>query len=57
MKTKKENDKAVQAAAEDKQQEANVSQPKRYNKFGEWYHNPDSEPLITKIVNLKAVLK
>ncbi|OAV72006.1 hypothetical protein Barb7_03145 [Bacteroidales bacterium Barb7] len=56
MKTKKENSKAVQTAAGDKQTEANVSQPKRYNKWGEWYHNPDRVPVF-EIIDMKAVLK
>ncbi|OAV65764.1 hypothetical protein Barb4_03221 [Bacteroidales bacterium Barb4] len=57
MKTKEENSKAVQAAEGDKEQEANAAQPKRYNKAGEWYYSPDREPLITKIVDMKAVLR
>ncbi|OAV66057.1 hypothetical protein Barb6XT_02133 [Bacteroidales bacterium Barb6XT] len=57
MKTKKENNQAAQAATGDKGQEANVSQPKRYNKAGEWYYSPDRVPLIMKIVDMKAVLK
>ncbi|OAV63182.1 hypothetical protein Barb4_05539 [Bacteroidales bacterium Barb4] len=56
MKTKEENSKAVQAAAGDKQQEANAAQPKRYNKWGEWFHNPDSKPVL-RIIDMKAVLK
>ncbi|OAV64694.1 hypothetical protein Barb6XT_02708 [Bacteroidales bacterium Barb6XT] len=57
MKTKEESSKAVQAAAGDKQQEANAAQPKRYNKAGEWFHDPNTKPLITKIVDMKAVLR
>ncbi|OAV67749.1 hypothetical protein Barb6XT_01329 [Bacteroidales bacterium Barb6XT] len=56
MKTKEESSKAVQAAAGDRQTEANVSQPKRYNKLGEWLHSPDRKPLL-RIIDMKAVLK
>ncbi|OAV71532.1 hypothetical protein Barb4_00579 [Bacteroidales bacterium Barb4] len=55
MKTKKQNV-SSQASPEGEQQEANVSQPKKYNKVGEWFHDPNSKPLIT-IVNMRAVLK
>ncbi|OAV65248.1 hypothetical protein Barb4_03492 [Bacteroidales bacterium Barb4] len=56
MKTKKENNQAAQAATGDKGQEANVSQPKRYSKLGEWLHDPDRKPVL-KIIDMKAVLK
>ncbi|OAV65674.1 hypothetical protein Barb4_03254 [Bacteroidales bacterium Barb4] len=56
MKTKKENNQAAQAAAGNKGQEANVSQPKRYNKAGELFHDPNTKPFM-KIIDMKAVLK
>ncbi|OAV64098.1 hypothetical protein Barb6XT_02928 [Bacteroidales bacterium Barb6XT] len=57
MKTKKQNGKSEQAASEDKQQEANVTQPKRYNKFGEWYYGLHREEALIEIVDMKAVLR
>ncbi|OAV71685.1 hypothetical protein Barb4_00501 [Bacteroidales bacterium Barb4] len=57
MKTKKQNDKPEQVASEDKQQEANVTQPKRYNKFGEWYYGLHREEPLFKIVDMRAVLR